>query len=122
MHACVADGRGRCAGWRQRCAVSLEVLQFPWKVCLLVSHAAAHLLRRCAVELERACAEGVEGVVEAAAVACPAPGGGPDQLHLFLVLRPGSSAAALPTMELQQLCQAAISSRLNPLFRVGGRL
>ena len=68
-----------------------------------------------AVELERACLEGVEDVVEAAAVACPTPGGGPDQLFLFLVLRPG---VTMPVPELQQRCQQAISSRLNPLFRV----
>ena len=67
------------------------------------------------MELERACVEGVEGVVEAAAVACPPPGGGPDQLHLFLVLRPGVAAAPA---DLQQHCQAAIGSRLNPLFKV----
>ena len=69
-----------------------------------------------AVELERACIEGVEGVVEAAAVACPTPGGGPEQLFLFLVLRPGVTTPA--ATELQQRCQQAISSRLNPLFRV----
>ncbi|KAL4458600.1 hypothetical protein ABPG75_013465 [Micractinium tetrahymenae] len=68
------------------------------------------------VELERACIEGVEGVVEAAAVACPTPGGGPEQLHLFLVLRPGVAAA--PMAELQRRCQEAISSKLNPLFKV----
>jgi acyl-coenzyme A synthetase/AMP-(fatty) acid ligase len=71
------------------------------------------------VELERACIEGVEGVIEAAAVACPTPGGGPDQLSLFLVLRPGSAAATAALPELQQRCQAAISGRLNPLFKVG---
>jgi len=71
-----------------------------------------------AVELERACVEGVEGVLEAAAVACPPPGGGPDQLHLFLVLRPGA-AAGLPPGQLRARCQAAISAKLNPLFKVG---
>jgi acyl-coenzyme A synthetase/AMP-(fatty) acid ligase len=60
--------------------------------------------------------ESVQGVVEAAAVACPTPGGGPEQLHLFLVLRPGAQAAAAP--ELLKACQDAISQRLNPLFRV----
>ncbi|PRW59713.1 acetyl- synthetase [Chlorella sorokiniana] len=69
------------------------------------------------VELERACVEGVEGVLEAAAVACPPPGGGPDQLHLFLVLRPGA-AAGLPPPQLRARCQAAISAKLNPLFKV----
>ena len=68
-----------------------------------------------AVELERACVEGVEGVLEAAAVACPPPGGGPDQLHLFLVMRPGAE-----TLELRSRCQAAISAKLNPLFKVRG--
>ncbi|KAL4429385.1 hypothetical protein ABPG77_005159 [Micractinium sp. CCAP 211/92] len=69
------------------------------------------------VELERACIEGVDGVVEAAAVGCPTPGGGPEQLHLFLVLRPG---LAVPTpAELQRRCQQAVSSKLNPLFKVG---
>ncbi len=60
---------------------------------------------------------GVEGVLEAAAVACPPPGGGPDQLHLFLVLRPGA-AAGLPPTQLRARCQAAISTKLNPLFKV----
>jgi acyl-coenzyme A synthetase/AMP-(fatty) acid ligase len=54
-------------------------------------------------------------VVEAAAVACPTPGGGPEQLFLFLVLRPGVTT---PVPDLQQRCQQAISGRLNPLFRV----
>ena len=62
--------------------------------------------------------EGVEGVLEAAAVACPPPGGGPDQLHLFLVLRPGA-AEGLPPGQLRARCQAAISAKLNPLFKVG---
>ena len=68
-----------------------------------------------AVELERVCVAHVDGVLEAAAVAAPTPGGGPEQLFLFLVLRPGSTASAA---DLQQRCQAAISSQLNPLFRV----
>lgn len=67
------------------------------------------------VELERVCVAHLDGVLEAAAVAAPTPGGGPEQLFLFLVLRPGSTALAA---DLQQRCQAAISSQLNPLFRV----
>ena len=44
----------------------------------------------------------------------PSPGGGPEQLVLFVVPRgqPGSSA------EMRALCQQAIRSRLNPLFKV----
>jgi hypothetical protein len=66
-----------------------------------------------AVELERACVEGVGGLVEAAAVACPTPHCGPEQLFLFLVLRPG--VATPDAADLQQRCQQAISGRLNPL-------
>ena len=57
----------------------------------------------------------MEGVIEAAAVACPTPGGGPEQLVLFLVMRPGVDT---PAAELQKRCQQAISSKLNPLFKV----
>ena len=66
------------------------------------------------MELERACAEGVPAVQEVAAVGVPSPGGGPEQLVLFVVPRgqPGSSA------EMKALCQKAIRSRLNPLFKV----
>ena len=44
----------------------------------------------------------------------PSPGGGPEQLVLFVVSRgqPGSSA------EMKALCQEAIRSRLNLLFKV----
>ena len=62
--------------------------------------------------------EGVEGVLEAAAVACPPPGGGPDQLTLFLVMRPGAAEGLSPG-QLRDRCQAAISAKLNPLFKVG---
>lgn len=68
------------------------------------------------VELERACVEGVPEIMEAAAVGVPAPGGGPDRLVLFVVLQ--ASAAGGGGQELQKQCQAAIRSRLNPLFRL----
>ena len=44
-------------------------------------------------------------------------GGGPERLHLFLVLAPGAGAAG-GEGELLRACQAAVSARLNPLFRV----
>ena len=71
------------------------------------------------VELERAVAEGVPEVAEAAAVAVPAIGGGPDMLVLFLVLDGGKNDK-IDIAKLAHDCQKAISTRLNPLFKVGG--
>jgi acyl-coenzyme A synthetase/AMP-(fatty) acid ligase len=68
------------------------------------------------VELERAVVEGVGEVAEAAAVAIPPADGGPDKLVLFLVLK-NSEGDVGP--KLTRACQHAISSRLNPLFKVG---
>ncbi len=42
------------------------------------------------VDLERVCSGAVLEVADAAAVGVPPPGGGPDQLLLFVVLRDGS--------------------------------
>jgi acyl-coenzyme A synthetase/AMP-(fatty) acid ligase len=87
------------------------------------------------VELERVVVQNVPEVLEAAAVGFPTPGGGPEQLHLFLVLTPeaagGGTAAAgsdggvaggcVSASQLQQLhtaCQNAIKQELNPLFKV----
>lgn len=71
------------------------------------------------VEIERAVVENVQGVVEAAAVGVPAPGGGPEQLHLFLVLSPerqGLSGGG--GKELLQACRQQVQVKLNPLFKV----
>lgn len=68
------------------------------------------------MELERAVAEGVPAVAEAAAVGVPRPGGGPERLVLHVVLRAG--AAPAPAAELLRACQAAIRTRLNPLFKI----
>lgn len=80
------------------------------------------------VELERCIAEGVSGLVEAAAVGVPSPGGGPEHLHLFLVLkRPDDAREPAPdgvafgtegTEQLKATCQSAIRKGLNPLFKV----
>ncbi len=66
------------------------------------------------VELERACMESVPSIIEAAAVSVPAPGGGPEQLVLFLVPRGKRES----TDAVKRQCQAAIRSKLNPLFKV----
>ena len=58
--------------------------------------------------------EGVPSIMEAAAVGIPAPGGGPEQLVLFLVPKGKREDAAL----VKRQCQAAIRSKLNPLFKV----
>jgi acyl-coenzyme A synthetase/AMP-(fatty) acid ligase len=52
--------------------------------------------------------------MEAAAVGVPAPGGGPEQLVLFLV--PQGARKSADAVKGQ--CQAAIRSKLNPLFKV----
>mmetsp|Transcript_14712 Transcript_14712/g.36670 ORF Transcript_14712/g.36670 Transcript_14712/m.36670 type:complete len:810 (-) Transcript_14712:172-2601(-) len=67
------------------------------------------------VELERAVVERVQGVAEAAAVGVPTPGGGPEQLVLFVVLRPGSTPPG--AKELQAACTAALRQQINPLFK-----
>ncbi|GFR42552.1 hypothetical protein Agub_g3459 [Astrephomene gubernaculifera] len=89
------------------------------------------------VELERAVVAGVPVVAEAAAVGVAPPQGGPEQLHLFLVLKQGaqqqgaggsSSSGSGPSAapgaseaevaELQRRCQQAVRDQLNPLFKV----
>ena len=68
------------------------------------------------MELERACVEGISGIQEAAAVGVSSPGGGPEQLVLFLVPRsPGARGSA---SEVKAQCQKAIRLKLNPLFKV----
>lgn len=74
------------------------------------------------MELERVVMQHVPAVLEAAAVGFPTPGGGPEQLHIFVVLAPdagsgqGESEARL--QKVQQESQAAIKQALNPLFKV----
>jgi acetyl-CoA synthetase len=101
-------------------------------------------LQVSSVELERVVLANVPAAAEAAAIGIPTPGGGPELLHLFLVLNPNaaaakggshssshssssssssSSSAASEAAEdairqLQQACQAALRAHLNPLFKV----
>ncbi|KAK9811852.1 hypothetical protein WJX72_011194 [[Myrmecia] bisecta] len=69
------------------------------------------------VELERACMDALPEVLEAAAVGLPAAGGGPERLALILVLRASGSGAA-DVAGYKSRCQQAISSKINPLFKV----
>lgn len=63
-------------------------------------------------EIERVVATLPE-VADAAAIAVEPADGGPNLLVLYLVARPGAA-----TTDLRDVAQKAISSRLNPLFRV----
>lgn len=58
----------------------------------------------------------VSGIQETAAVAVSPQGGGPSQLVIYTVLTP--SKPAPPKQEIQVALQAALSQRLNPLFRI----
>lgn len=75
------------------------------------------------MELERVVMQHVPAVLEAAAVGFPIPGGGPEQLHIFVVLAPDAAGSGQGESEarlqrVQQECQAAIKQALNPLFKV----
>lgn len=66
-----------------------------------------------AVELER-CLNHVEHVIECAAVACPASQGGPAELTVVAVLDDTSTTPE----STRKTMQKAISTQMNPLFRV----
>jgi acetyl-CoA synthetase len=68
------------------------------------------------VEIERTVTEHVDGIIEAAAVAVPQPGGGPDSLIVFVVVKEERKAAQKD--DLKKDMQHAIRRYLNPLFRV----
>ena len=65
-------------------------------------------------EIERALTD-VEGVLETAAVAVNPPGGGPSLLKIFYVAKLNSQDSV---EKIQKDFQKAISTRLNPLFKV----
>ena len=71
-------------------------------------------IKASSAEIERAL-EAVAGVKETAAVACPPPDGGPDRLVIYAVR--GEDAPAEPRV-LRASMQKAVSSQLNPLFKV----
>lgn len=73
-------------------------------------------IKVASVELERVVQEKVEGVAEVAAVGMPTAGGGPEQLHLFVVLKPNVDPEAV--VQILAHCQVAIRQHLNPLFKV----
>jgi acetyl-CoA synthetase len=66
-----------------------------------------------AAEIERVLNR-VTGVSETAAISVSPATGGPSQLIVYAVL----NNASLPVAEVKSLCQAAIKTHLNPLFKV----
>lgn len=67
------------------------------------------------VEIERTL-NLLPSILETAAVAVPPPGGGPDRLVIFAVLRPANDAP--PRDALRKQMQQAIKEHLNPLFHI----
>ena len=65
-------------------------------------------------EIERA-VSGVDGLVEAAAIAFDPPAGGPSLLVVYAVREPGASKDA-PALRIAM--HKAISNNLNPLFKI----
>ena len=81
------------------------------------------------MELERTVLKHLPSVAEAAAIAIPTPGGGPEQLVMFVVLQASSSQQASTSQpqqgeqdalqtKLRAQCQNAIKEHLNPLFKL----
>jgi acyl-coenzyme A synthetase/AMP-(fatty) acid ligase len=67
------------------------------------------------VEIERVCNKACEAVLETAAIGVQGPNGGPDQLVIVAVLKKGNQICL---DELQKIFSLAVSSKLNPLFKV----
>jgi acetyl-CoA synthetase len=67
------------------------------------------------VEIERTM-NGVSGVMETAAVAVPPPGGGPDRLVIFAVMKEESTPVRPEA--IKSAMQQAMKDHLNPLFRI----
>lgn len=65
-------------------------------------------------EIESVIAAASSDIADVAAIGAPAPGGGPDRLVIFAVPK----SQILDTAALKQALQAAVSSRLNPQFRI----
>ncbi|XP_068652699.1 probable CoA ligase CCL12 isoform X2 [Aristolochia californica] len=72
-------------------------------------------IKTSSVEIERVCNGADENVVETAAVSIKAPTGGPEQLVILAVLKPGSHPE---TDQLKKKFSRAIRENLNPLFKV----
>jgi len=72
-------------------------------------------IKTSSVELERVCSASHPAILETAAVSAPPPGGGPEALVVYVVLREGQSPSAA---ELQKSMSTAIKTKMNPLFKL----
>lgn len=69
-------------------------------------------------ELEAACNRAHDAVLETAAVGVPPPGGGPEKLHVFVVLKKGQEAP--PLNKLKILFNKAMAQALGPGYYTEG--
>ncbi|KAG9456398.1 hypothetical protein H6P81_000906 [Aristolochia fimbriata] len=72
-------------------------------------------IKTSSIEIERVCNGAAENVVETAAVSVKPSTGGPEQLVIVALLKPGSH---YETDELKKIFSKAIHANLNPLFKV----
>lgn len=72
-------------------------------------------MQTSSVEIERVCNRADESVLETAAISVTPPNGGPEQLCIFVVLKPGFR---IETDALKIKLSKAIRASLNPLFKV----
>ncbi|CAI0543646.1 unnamed protein product [Linum tenue] len=73
-------------------------------------------IKTSSVEIERVCDRADEGILETAAVSVAPPGGGPEVLVIFVVLKNGFNGES---DKLRVKLSKAIQTNLNPLFKVG---
>ncbi|KAG0592479.1 hypothetical protein KC19_1G255400 [Ceratodon purpureus] len=72
-------------------------------------------IKASAIEIEQICNKAHDSVQETAAIAVQPPGGGPEELVIAVVLKPGCK---MSTKELQTSLSSHVMSNLNPLFKV----
>ncbi|KAJ8770115.1 hypothetical protein K2173_011210 [Erythroxylum novogranatense] len=72
-------------------------------------------IKTSSVEIEQVCNRADESIVETAAISVAPPGGGPELLVMFVVLKKGLSA---DPNRLKIKLSKAIQTSLNPLFKV----
>ncbi|CAA2933392.1 probable acyl-activating enzyme 18, peroxisomal isoform X1 [Olea europaea subsp. europaea] len=72
-------------------------------------------IKTSSIEIERVCDGADESVLETAAVSVAPPSGGPEQLAIFVVLKPRFK---IESDRLKMKFSKAIQTKLNPLFKV----